>query len=77
LPTSSFSRVVSKYVAVLGGAEVRPQTVNTSGEWFSYGWGGFNSPSPGVQLLRDKELVYSGDGRPLTFPSIVERVFLF
>jgi len=33
LHTSSFSRVMSKYVAVLGGAEVRPQTVNTSREW--------------------------------------------
>jgi hypothetical protein len=33
LHISSFSRVVSKYVAVLGGAEVHPQTVNTSEEW--------------------------------------------
>ncbi len=32
LLTSSFSKVMSKYVAVLGGAEVHPQTVNTSGE---------------------------------------------
>jgi hypothetical protein len=30
---SSLSRAMSKYVAVLGGAEVRPQIVNTSGEW--------------------------------------------
>jgi len=33
LLTSSLSRAMSKYVAVLGGAEVRPQIVNTSGEW--------------------------------------------
>ncbi len=33
LLTSSLSGAMSKYVAVLGGAEVRPQIVNTSGEW--------------------------------------------
>jgi hypothetical protein len=43
---------------------------------FSYGWGGFDSSSSGVQLLRDKELVYSGDGGPLAFSSVVERVLL-
>ncbi len=31
--TSSLSRAMSKYVAVLGEAKVRPQIVNTSGEW--------------------------------------------
>ncbi len=33
LLTSSLNRAMSKYVAILGGAEVRPQIVNTSGEW--------------------------------------------
>jgi len=33
LHTSSFSRDMSKYVAVLGEAEGRPQIVKTNGEW--------------------------------------------
>ncbi len=33
LLTSSLSKVMLKYVAILGGANVRPQTVITSGEW--------------------------------------------
>ncbi len=33
LHTSSFSRDMSKYAVVLGGAEGRPQTIKTNGEW--------------------------------------------